>query len=96
MPAYRTLKRRGEDEVVITRSRFIGQCCPCHTEAEALAFLDEVRRRHRDARHNCYAYIIGANMGVMRYSDDGEPGGTAGLPIIETMKARGVTDVGRY
>ena len=92
MPAYRTLKRRGEDEVVITRSRFIGQCCPCHTEAEALAFLDEVRRRHRDARHNCYAYIIGANMGVMRYSDDGEPGGTAGLPIIETMKGRGVTD----
>ncbi len=92
MAAYKTLKRRASDEVVITKSRFIGQCCPCHTEEEALAFLEEVRAAHRDARHNCYAYIIGANMGVMRYSDDGEPGGTAGLPIIETMKAVGVTD----
>ncbi len=92
MPAYKTVKCRGSDEVVITRSRFIGQCCPCHTEEEALAFLGEVRMKYRDARHNCYAYIIGANMGIMRYSDDGEPGGTAGLPIIETMKARGVTD----
>ncbi len=92
MPAYKTIRQRGSDEVVITRSRFIGQCCPCHTEEEALAFLSEVRARYRDARHNCYAYIIGANMGIMRYSDDGEPGGTAGLPIIETMKARGVTD----
>ncbi len=92
MPAYKTLRHRGTDEVVITRSRFIGQSCPCHTEEEALAFLAEVRTKYRDARHNCYAYIIGSNMGVMRYSDDGEPGGTAGLPIIETMKARGVTD----
>ena len=92
MPAYKTLRHRGTDEVVITRSRFIGQSCPCHTEEEALAFLAEVRAKYRDARHNCYAYIIGPNMGVMRYSDDGEPGGTAGLPIIETMKARGVTD----
>ena len=92
MPAYKTIRRRGSDEVVITRSRFIGQSCPCHTEEEALAFLAEVRAKHRDARHNCYAYVIGPNMGVMRYSDDGEPGGTAGLPIIETMKARGVTD----
>ena len=92
MAAYKTLRHRGTDEVVITRSRFIGQSCPCHTEEEALAFLAEVRAKYRDARHNCYAYIIGSNMGVMRYSDDGEPGGTAGLPIIETMKARGVTD----
>ena len=92
MPAYKTLKREGSAEVVITKSRFIGQCRPCHTEEEALAFLEAVRAAHRDARHNCYAYIIGANMGVMRYSDDGEPGGTAGLPIIETMKSRGVTD----
>ena len=51
-----------------------------------------MRTRYRDATHNCYAYIIGPNMGVMRYSDDGEPGGTAGMPIIEVMKARGVTN----
>lgn len=89
---YKTLLRRGEDSFVINKSRFIGYGCPCESEAEALAFLAEIRAKHRDATHNCYAYIIGANMGVMRYSDDGEPGGTAGMPIIEVMKARGVTN----
>lgn len=89
---YKTLLAYARDEFVIHRSRFIGHGRPCETEAEALAFLEEVRARHRDATHNCYAYIIGANMGIMRYSDDGEPGGTAGMPIIEVMKARGVTN----
>ena len=51
-----------------------------------------MRETYKDANHNCYAYIVGANMGVMRYSDDGEPGGTAGMPIIEVLKARGVTN----
>lgn len=92
LKAYKTLLRRGEDSFVINKSRFIGYGCPCESEAEALAFLAEIRAKHRDATHNCYAYIIGANMGVMRYSDDGEPGGTAGMPIIEVMKARGVTN----
>lgn len=92
LKAYKTLLRRGEDSFVINKSRFIGYGCPCESEAEALDFLAEIRAKHRDATHNCYAYIIGANMGVMRYSDDGEPGGTAGMPIIEVMKARGVTN----
>ena len=90
--AYRTLMRLAEDAFVVNKSRFIGHGCPCRTEDEALGFLARVRAEHRDATHNCYAYIIGPNMGVMRYSDDGEPGGTAGMPIIEVMKARGVTD----
>ena len=89
---YKTFMRRASDEFIVNKSRFIGYGCPCETEEEALAFLNEIRNRHRDATHNCYAYIIGANMGVMRYSDDGEPGGTAGMPIIEVMKARGVTN----
>ena len=89
---YKTLMRRASDEFVVNKSRFIGYGCPCGTEEEALAFLGEIRAKHKDATHNCYAYIIGANMGVMRYSDDGEPGGTAGMPIIEVMKARGVTN----
>ena len=80
------------DEFIINKSRFIGHGKPCETEEDALAFLAEIRAQHKDATHNCYAYIIGANMGVMRYSDDGEPGGTAGLPIIEVMKARNVTN----
>ena len=90
--SYKTLRAPGEREFIINKSRFIGQGAPCRTEEEALAFLAQVRARHKDANHNCYAYIIGHNMGIMRYSDDGEPGGTAGLPIIEVMKARGVVD----
>ena len=89
---YKTLMKRASDEFIVNKSRFIGYGCPCETEEEALAFLSEIRAKHKDASHNCYAYIIGANMGIMRYSDDGEPGGTAGMPIIEVMKARGVTN----
>ena len=89
---YKTLIRRAQGEFIVNRSRFIGHGAPAATEEEALAFLREMRETYKDATHNCYAYIIGANMGVMRYSDDGEPGGTAGLPIIEVMKARMVTD----
>ena len=86
---YKTLIRDAQDEFIVNKSRFIGHGRPCETEEEALAFLAEMRAKYRDATHNCYAYIVGANMGVMRYSDDGEPGGTAGMPI---MKARGVTN----
>ena len=89
---YKTLVRDAQAEFVVNKSRFIGHGRPCETEEAALAFLSEMRAKYRDATHNCYAYILGANMGVMRYSDDGEPGGTAGLPIIEVMKARGVTN----
>ncbi len=89
---YKTLIREAHDAFVVNKSRFIGHGCPCETEEEALAFLARMRVQYRDATHNCYAYIIGPNMGVMRYSDDGEPGGTAGMPIIEVMKARGVTN----
>ena len=92
LTSYKTLIREGEDSFIIHKSRFIGHGCPCETEEAALAYLASVRAAHKDATHNCYAYIIGANMGVMRYSDDGEPGGTAGMPIIEVMKARQVTN----
>ena len=85
--SYITVREEASDEVVITKSRFIGYAAPCETEEDALAFLRRIREMHRDARHHCYAYVIGLNAGVMRYSDDGEPGGTAGMPIIEVMKA---------
>ena len=89
---YKTLIKEAQEAFIVNKSRFIGHGCPCETEEAALAFLARMRAEYRDATHNCYAYIIGANMGVMRYSDDGEPGGTAGMPIIEVMKARGVTN----
>ena len=89
---YRTLRQSGSDEFIIQKSRFIGYAAPCETEEDALAFLQQIRTKHKDATHNCYAYVIGRNMGVMRYSDDGEPGGTAGLPIMEVIKAQSVTN----
>ena len=92
MKTYKTLLKAASDEVVIHKSRFIGHAAPVKTAEEALDFLGRIRTQYRDATHNCYAYIIGQNAGVMRYSDDGEPGGTAGMPIIEVMKARGVVD----
>lgn len=89
---YKTLLRRASDSFIVNKSRFIGTGCPCESEEEALAFLREMRETYRDASHNCYAYVIGANSGIMRYSDDGEPGGTAGLPMMEVLRNRQVTN----
>ena len=85
--SYRTLSGPGRDEITTQRSRFIGQAWPCATEDEALAYLRDVKEATRDARHHCYAYIIGKNEGTLRYSDDGEPGGTAGMPILSLLRA---------
>lgn len=90
--AYKTLLKTGSQEIIINKSRFIGHGCPCETEEEALAFLNQIRERYRDASHNCYAYIIGLNSGIMRYSDDGEPGGTAGLPMMDVLRGTGVVN----
>lgn len=92
MNGYKTLLKEASDEYIVNKSRFIGSAAPVETPEQALAFLDKIRQQYKDATHNCYAYIIGKNAGIMRYSDDGEPGGTAGMPIIEVMKARGVVD----
>ena len=90
--SYKTVKQEAHDEFIVNKSRFIGHACPCRTEEEALAFLKRMREQYRDATHNCYAYVIGENAGIMRYSDDGEPGGTAGLPMMEVLKSRGVVN----
>ena len=92
MDSYITLAGPGRDEVVIQKSRFIGQAWPCAAEEEALARLKEVREATRDARHHCYAYVIGENEGILRYSDDGEPGGTAGMPMMSLIRSEGVVN----
>jgi len=84
--SYITVPKQASDEVIIQKSRFIGYVCPCSSEEEAVQFIRTVKEMHREARHHCYAYIIGNNSGVIRYSDDGEPGGTAGLPILNVLK----------
>ncbi len=90
--SYRTLSGPGIDEIIIQKSRFIGQAWPCVSEEEALVQLKEVKEKTRDARHHCYAYIIGKNEGIIRYSDDGEPGGTAGMPILSMMRSEKLVD----
>jgi len=83
---YRTIQSPGETEEIIQKSRFIARSSPVASEEEALAFIQQIRQSCKDATHNCYAYVVGENSGIMRYSDDGEPGGTAGLPMMETIK----------
>lgn len=91
MKPYRTVREASETEYVVNRSRFIGRCFPVTDEAEALSILERIRKAHWDATHNCFAYIL--RSGAARYSDDGEPQGTAGLPMMEVLKKRGVTDL---
>lgn len=92
MKPYKTLMRDADETYWIQKSRFIGRAAPVCTAEAALAFLEGVRLEHRAANHHCYAYIIGSNAGIMRYSDDGEPGGTAGLPMMEVLKSSSVVD----
>lgn len=89
---YKTVKTPGVDEFTEKRSRFIGYCKPVKTEQEAAAFINEIRSKHRDARHNVYAYSIREN-NIMRCSDDGEPSGTAGMPALEVILKNEVFDV---
>ena len=84
--SYITVSEQASDEIVIQKSRFIGYVCPCSSEEEAIQFIRTIREMHREARHHCFAYIIGMNSGIIRYSDDGEPNGTAGLPILNILK----------
>lgn len=90
--SYITIQDLSETELIIKKSRFIASCAPCRDEQEAIGFIRTIRETHRSASHYCYAYIIGANMGIMRYNDDGEPGGTAGLPIMNALRSRQVVD----
>ena len=85
---YRTLARESMQELVEQKSRFLCYVAPSETEEDALSFLGRVKEMHKQASHHCYAYIIGANEGIMRYQDDGEPAGTAGLPILNVLRAK--------
>ena len=90
---YRTVKAPSRIELLINKSRFIGQCYPVSSEAEALETLAALKKQYWDATHNCYAYSIGEKGAVARFSDDGEPGGTAGMPMMEALRGAGVTNV---
>jgi uncharacterized YigZ family protein len=89
---YKTVAGYGEDEIVIERSRFIGYAQRVTTEEEATAFIAMIKKKHWDATHNCSAFVIGENDQIQRSSDDGEPSGTAGKPILECIKKNGCKD----
>lgn len=91
MDTYKTVRQFASDELVEKRSRFIGYCKPVTTQDEAVAFINEIKTKHWDARHNVYAYVIRAE-GVSRYSDDNEPQGTAGIPVLDAIRKRDITD----
>lgn len=91
MDEYRTVAAEAAEEFTERRSRFIGRAAPVSTEEEAVRFVGRVRSENRDAAHNVYAYLLKEN-GVMRCSDDGEPQGTAGQPVLNALVKSGATD----
>ncbi len=87
---YKILKQGGCGEIVEKKSRFIATLSPAASEEEAAAFIESVKKKYWDARHNCSAFVIGERGELTRCSDDGEPAGTAGKPMLETLLASGV------
>ncbi|MER5378207.1 YigZ family protein [Streptomyces sp. NPDC002553] len=85
---YRTVARAGVHEVEVNRSRFLCALGAVADEREAQEFVAAVRKEHADASHNCWAYVIGADAGIQKASDDGEPGGTAGVPMLQMLLRR--------
>jgi len=79
------IKEGGQGEIVEKKSRFIATVLPIDTEEEALQYIEKIKKKYWDARHNCFAFVIGSNNEIQRFSDDGEPQGTAGKPILETL-----------
>lgn len=93
MKTYKTLHSFGSDEYIVEKSTFIGYAKPISSEEEAVAFVNEIKKKHKDATHNVWAYTVGETMNIQRYSDDGEPQGTAGIPTLEVIKKEDLRDV---
>ncbi|WP_346878558.1 YigZ family protein [Clostridium sp. UBA7791] len=91
--SYFTVKGSATSEFQEKKSTFIGYIKRVNTEEEAKNFVNEIKSMHKEATHNVYAYMVGENKGIQRYSDDGEPQGTAGIPVLEVIKKNDLTDV---
>ena len=89
---YKTIGDLKESEIIIQKSRFIGHAARAETEKEAIDFIEAIKAKHRNANHNCSAYIIGEHDIIQKANDDGEPSGTAGVPILEVLKKQGLKD----
>lgn len=93
MHIYKTTAKNGTASYEIQKSRFIAYTSHVETEAEARDFVTAIKKKHFDARHNCSAWVLGADSSQQKSNDDGEPGGTAGNPILEAIKQHGLTNV---
>ena len=93
MHIYKTTAENGTASYEIQKSRFIAYTSHVETEAEARDFVAAIKKKHFDARHNCSAWVLGADSSQQKSNDDGEPGGTAGNPILEAIKQHGLTNV---
>ena len=93
MTSYDTVYEGGSDEIVEKKSRFIAHVFPVETEEEVTQIIESTKKKYWDARHNCYAFVLGAAGEITRCSDDGEPSGTAGRPILEVLTGRGLKNV---
>lgn len=89
----RTVYEGGQGEIIEKKSRFIATVKPVKTEEEALEFIESLKKRYWDATHNCFAYIIGGGTPLKRCSDDGEPSGTAGRPMLDVLEGESLSDV---
>ncbi|KGP91412.1 hypothetical protein N780_19490 [Pontibacillus chungwhensis BH030062] len=89
---YLTVNGEGFEEIVIQKSRFIGYVKRVETEEEAKAFVQEIKKKHSNATHNCSAYMVGEHDQIQKAHDDGEPSGTAGVPILDVLKKKGLKD----
>lgn len=90
---YRTVNLYGESEYIIQKSRFLTYVKRTETEDEAIDFINEIKKMHHNATHNCSAYLIGEHDEIQKANDDGEPSGTAGVPMLEVLKKQGLKDV---
>jgi uncharacterized YigZ family protein len=90
---YNTILSSGTDEIVEKKSRFIGYAEPVESEEQAYAFIEKIKKQHYDARHNCFAFAIGKENTIYRFSDDGEPQGTAGKPILEVITGKEAVNI---
>ena len=83
--SFKTINERAEAEIVEKKSRFIANVSPISSEEEATNFIAEIKKQHYNARHNCFAYVIGGDIPIVKFSDDKEPNGTAGKPILDVL-----------
>ena len=90
---YRTIDAYAEAEIIEKKSRFIAALAPAATEQEAQAFIDQIRKKHYNATHNCFAYRVGLDREISRYGDDGEPQGTAGIPMLNVLAGEGMCNI---